>query len=173
MGGDHAAPMAPLGGSVIVLGPPRSGVSSALRLLAGPAASSPHEPRDGQVLVPGPGSWADADLARALAADPHTVIVDEAHLLAGSATEDLILDWARRTDGRLVVGAELEAASSQFRGLVPHLARHRRGIILQPSAPRDGHLLGLAVPTGDVSVPGRGVLVDRGRAVRIHLGRVA
>ena len=164
VGGDDAADLPAPSGSFLVLGPPRSGVTSTL---AGLAATP-----DGAVLhVDGPGSWEEGALREALGRHPETVVVDQAHLLAGSRLEDLVLGWAEQGSGRLLVGGELEACTGLFRGLVPFLARHRRGLVLQPSAPRDGQLLGVAVPVGDPRVPGRGVLVERGRTVRVQVSR--
>lgn len=164
VGGDGATELPVPEGSVLVLGPPRSGVTSTLRRLADGARS------DGDVVVvDGPGSWSDADLRQALERGPATVVVDDAHLLAGTGTEDLLLDWARRGCGRLVVGAELASASGQFRGLVPSVAARRTGVVLQAAAPRDGLLLGATLPVGEPRVPGRGVLVDRGRVTRLQV----
>lgn len=161
VGGDEATALPAPAGDILVLGPPRSGVSTALRRLA---ADEPEA-----VVVDGPGCWEAADLARALEQDVSCVVVDSAHLLAGSQLEDLVLAWATRTGGRLLVGADLESSANVFRGLVPHVARHRTGVILQPGSPRDGAVLGASLPVGDLRVPGRGVLVDRGRCVRLQV----
>lgn len=168
VGGDDAAPIPLPRGSMLVLGPPRSGVSSTLhRLLDQDGAEA--GPR--VVTIPDPSTWDEGELARALAADPHTVLVDQAHLLAGTTTEDLVLDWSRRTRGRLLVGGDLEACSNQFRGLAAHLATGRRGVILGAHSGRDGHVLGVTLPVGDPQVPGRGLLVDRGQITRIQVSR--
>src|SRR5699024_5038780 len=94
---------------------------------------------------------------------------DETHLLVGSRTEELVLAWAERTGGRLLVGGELTACASSFRGAVPFVGRRRTGLVLQPSRAGHGAPLAVDLPTGDVRVPGRGVLVVRGRCTRVQV----
>ena len=162
VGGDRAEPVPCPAGSVLVLGPPGSGVTHALSAIAQGA--------EGAVLrVGGPGERDERELSAALVGGVGTVVLDEAHLLLGSRTEELVLAWAERTGGRLLVGGELAACSSLFRGAVPFVGRHRTGLVLQPSLPGHGAALGVDLPVGDVRVPGRGVLVVRGRATRVQV----
>ncbi|MFC6422558.1 FtsK/SpoIIIE domain-containing protein [Ornithinimicrobium tianjinense] len=162
VGGDEASPVPEPIGAFLVVGPPRSGVSSTLLRLAGaPGPTTVHV---------APGSWEDGELARHLQQPgTTTVMVDEAHLLVGTPTEDLVLDWATRTSGRLLVGADADACAGLYRGLVPHVARARRGLLLQPQNAQHGAVLGVRAPLGHPAVPGRGVLVDRGRCTRVQV----
>ncbi len=171
VGGDDAAPVAPPDGPVLVLGPPGSGVSTTLAALA--AVRTVPTLRVGpDDLRPAPGVSAPAgegDLAARLQDFSGTVVVDDAHLLAGTRVEDLLLGWATRTGGDLIVGGELDACSSLFRGLVPEVARSRTGVVLQPDQPGRGAVLGVRLPVHDRRVPGRGVLVRRGRCTRVQV----
>lgn len=161
VGGDEAGAVRLPPGPLLVLGPPGSGVTTTL------ASVGRHL---GEVTHVDSARLADAEVVRsALVSFTGTVVVDEAHLLTGSEVEEVVLGWAERHGGRLVVGADLEAAGSLFRGLVPQVARHRRGVVLQPGSPADGALLGVRLPTADRRVPGRGVLVDRGRCTRVQV----
>lgn len=164
VGGDDAEPLPLPGGSVLVLGPPRSGVSGTLQALVSGAG-------DGDVLRVGPGRWEDARLDSALQAFRGTVVVDDAHLLARSRAADLVLEWSARTAGRLLVGGDLEACSVLFTGLVPHVARHRTGVVLQPTSPAQGGPLGVRLPVGEPRLPGRGVLVLDGSCVRVQVAQ--
>lgn len=164
LGGDDAAPIPPPPGSVLVLGPPRSGRTAALSALA--AA------RGGVALVvDGAAPPEDPQLVAALAVLPPDglLVVDDAHLLSGTSTEDLLLDHLTRHRAPVLLAADLDSAASAFRGLVPLVARARTGVILQPTTPGQGSLLGASLPVGDHAVPGRGVLVQQGRCQRIQV----
>ena len=181
VGGDEAAAVPLPTGSALVLGPPASGVTHALATLAGTAmpGGGTRTEADGEgtrdllhagvLWVPGPGAWDEQDLSVALDGPVATVVLDETHLLVGSRTEEVVLDWAARTGGRLLVGGELTACASSFRGAVPFVGRHRTGLVLQPSRAGHGAPLAVDLPTGDVRVPGRGVLVVRGRCTRVQV----
>ncbi len=162
VGGDEAGPLQRPGGSVLVLGPPGSGRSHALALLqAGraPVAVDPAAPPDGEAiedLLAGAGPGA-------------LVVVDDAHLLSGTPLEDVLVQAVTAYRLDLVVAADIDAAAGAFRGLVPLAARHRTGLLLQPTSPGQGSLLGVGVPVGDLPLPGRGVLVQRGRCTRVQL----
>ncbi|WP_153011587.1 FtsK/SpoIIIE domain-containing protein [Serinicoccus chungangensis] len=162
VGGDEAGPLARPDGSVLVLGPPGSGRSHALALLqAGrtpvlvdPTAPSGRDELEDLLAGAGPGGL---------------VVVDDAHLLAGTPLEDVLVQAVTAYRLDLVVAADIDAAAGAFRGLVPLAARHRTGLLLQPTSPGQGSLLGVGVPVGDLPLPGRGVLVQRGRCTRVQL----
>ncbi|MFX0537819.1 FtsK/SpoIIIE domain-containing protein [Ornithinimicrobium sp. Y1847] len=181
VGGDDAEQLPPPPGSLIVLGPPRSGVSTALHQIAAATTegSSSHARGSAPALQGSSPSLLTMTPERLLAAElpdllqhhTGTVIVDDVHLLAGTPADELILSWARTTGGRVLAGGDLDACANQFQGLVPWLTRQRTGVVLQPSSPQDGLCLGARLPVGDSKVPGRGVLVERGRCTRIQVVR--
>ncbi|GGK64309.1 FtsK/SpoIIIE domain-containing protein [Ornithinimicrobium pekingense] len=161
VGGDGAEDLEVPPAPFLVLGPPGSGVSTTLAVLAAPDGAA--------VLHVGPEHVADPDeVVSRLGPAVTTLVVDDAHLVTGTRLEEVALAWAER-GGRLLVGAELEASGSLFRGLVPYVARHRRGLVLQPGTAAHGSVLGVRLPVGDRPVPGRGVLVDRGRCTRVQV----
>ncbi|QNF93348.1 FtsK/SpoIIIE domain-containing protein [Janibacter sp. YB324] len=168
----------------LVCGPPRSGRSTALSLLARQVAAS------GQPLVVvGSGAIADGLDCPVLGADDRdelialrqrhpdlAVIADDLDRLEGAAVADVLKEILRRLDADrgLVIGATAtQTAVGQVRGLVSDLARTRTGLLLQPSARSDGDALGLRVPPLP-RVAGRGYLVVDGAAdeVQVALPRV-
>ena len=166
VGGDDALPLAVPPVPLLVLGPPGSGRTAVLEAL---------DDRRGNPLVRGTDPPGPDELRDALEHPPEhaLLLVDDAHLLAGSAVEDVIIDVVSQGLLRLVVSAEIEAGAGAFRGLVPLAARTRTAVILQPSAPSQGALVGVSLPVGDLPVPGRGVLVHRGRCTRIQVAAPA
>ncbi|WP_131105305.1 FtsK/SpoIIIE domain-containing protein [Ornithinimicrobium sufpigmenti] len=166
VGGDEAAAVDLPVGPVLVLGPPGSGRSRTLAALAAAAGGT-------VLLVEGGDPPAEDDLRVRLQrlTDTDLVSVDDAHLLSGTPVEDLLVEHAARHGARaaLHVAAELEGAGTAFRGLVPQLARCRTAVVLQPGMPGDGAVVGARLPVGDLPVPGRGVLVHRGRTARIQV----
>jgi S-DNA-T family DNA segregation ATPase FtsK/SpoIIIE len=164
VGGDEAQPLPLPGGPVLVLGPPGSGVTATLEALARGTG-------DGDILRIGPGLWEESHLDSALRTFRGTVVVDQAHLLSRTRTEDLVLEWSGRTGGRLLVGGDLDACSAVFAGLVPHVARHRTGVVLHATSPAQGAVLGVRLPVGEPRLPGRGVLVVAGSCVRVQVAQ--
>lgn len=168
----------------LVCGPPRSGRSTALSLLARQVVAS------GQPLVViGSGAVADGLDCAVLGADDRdelialrqqhpdlAVIADDLDRLEGAPVSDVLKEILRRLDADrgLVIGATAtQTAVGQVRGLVCDLARTRTGLLLQPSARSDGDALGLRVPPLP-RVAGRGYLVVEGAAeeVQVALPRV-
>lgn len=166
VGGDEARPVPFPAGAVLVLGPPGSGRTRTLVALAAAAGGS-------VLSVHGADPPTEAQLEARLSClgVDDLISVDDAHLLAGTRVEDLLVGHAARHGPRaaLHVAAELEGAGTAFRGLLPQLARSRTAVVLHPGMPGDGALVGARLPVGDLSVPGRGVLVHRGRATRIQV----
>ncbi|WP_281965941.1 FtsK/SpoIIIE domain-containing protein [Serinicoccus marinus] len=162
VGGDEAAPVPRPAGSVLVIGPPGSGRTHALARL-----------RDGRpAVVVDPASPPEVDEVSRACAGLGTgglLVVDDAHLLAGSPLEDALVEVATAHRMELLVAADAEAATGAFRGLVPQAARARTGVVLQPGSASHGAVLGVSVPVGDLPLPGRGVLVHRGRCTRVQV----
>jgi S-DNA-T family DNA segregation ATPase FtsK/SpoIIIE len=143
-------------------------VTTTLRHLGGPGAGD-HQDHPAATVLVGAGTSEAGELASRLDDGVGTVVVDDAHLLAGTPVEDVVLEWATRTGGRLLVGGDVEACANLYRGLVPHVARGRTGVVLQPSSAQHGALLGVRLNPGDLKVPGRGLLVERGHCTRIQV----
>jgi S-DNA-T family DNA segregation ATPase FtsK/SpoIIIE len=107
------------------------------------------------------------DLSRA-----SVVLVDDVSRIADTPTEDALMTWAaglRAHGGALVVAGETEQLAGTYRGIVPLVTRSRTGILLQPAGPADGAVLGVAPAGGDLRVPGRGVVVHRGRMTPVQV----
>lgn len=165
VGGDEALPLAVPTGSLLVLGPPGSGRSSTLHALAAL--------REPPTLVVQGTDPPELDELRARLAAPGAaaaaVIVDDAHLLAGTEVEDVLVQHATTSRVDLLVAADLDQAAGSFRGLVPAAARGRTAVVLQPDNPAQGSVVGAQLPVGDLRVPGRGVLVHRGRCTPLQV----
>nr|WP_281496865.1 FtsK/SpoIIIE domain-containing protein [Ornithinimicrobium sp. F0845] len=179
LGGDSASPVAlpldPHGVTVAgVLGPPGSGRSTTLRTLAVSARSqgwsvlhvTAEHLRDASCLDP---VLADRSATGVL------VTVDGLDQVAQTSVEDALLGWldeAARASGsgpRVLIVAGAPEDFGGFRGLGARVQRERTGIVLQPTSPADGSGLGVAVPTGDEPLPGRGVLVLRGACTAVQV----
>lgn len=161
VGGDAAEPLARPPSPTLVLGPPGSGRTTALQALLGDRAGVVVEGRD-------PPPAADLDRLLGQLGPGGLLLVDDAELL-GADVEDRLLAAARSSGAGLVVAADTETAARTFHGLIPEAGRTRTALILQPGAAGDGAVVGTSVPVGDVPVPGRGVLVHRGRCTRVQV----
>lgn len=187
LGGDAAEPVGlpvPSSGATVlgIVGPPRSGRSWALRTVEYAATSQ------GWQVVPVTDDLLHNPTAleervgtqegSAAAERGLLVTVDELDRLTGSAAEDVLLTWLDRSPRapggggpRLLVVTGAPEHLGGFRGLASRLARDRSGLILQPETATDGSGLGVAVPTGDEPLPGRGVLVVRGSCTSVQVAR--
>ena len=74
-----------------------------------------------------------------------------------------------RDGGLIVVGAEADAVSVQYRGLAVAVARHRTGVLLGPASTTASEVLGVRVPMDRQAPPGRGYLVRAGVALPIQV----
>jgi S-DNA-T family DNA segregation ATPase FtsK/SpoIIIE len=173
------------GDHVIVAGPPRSGRSSALRLLAGELRAADPDAvvvtlaaRRGTAAAHAAGGsgtrepvGAVAAVRDALAAGRRAVLcVDDADVLDAASDLDTLL--VRRPSGLLVV------ASGRPEGLrggvgqwVQAVRRSRLGLVLRPAGELDGDVLGAVLPRHQVppAAPGRGYLVAEGRVRLVQL----
>lgn len=165
------------GDHLLVAGPPRSGRTSALRLLVLQVRrASP----DVHVVVAGPTgerlrAVADAHLDDArlhdtgLGAQPLLVVVDDAERVDDDGR---LAALAARPDVHLLVAARADA----LRGLHGHwtqaVRRRRSGLLLSPGRD-DGDLLGVVLPRRPWTawVPGRAELVDAGHVRLVQLAR--
>jgi DNA segregation ATPase FtsK/SpoIIIE, S-DNA-T family len=180
------------GGALLVAGPPRSGRSSALLLIAGQLAGrrlavvcprrsslAAHSERLGAVALPADDQGRASEALDAMTqpdGSPPVVLVDDVDLLGDGPLADRLAALARLArDGRalLVLAGPTEALIAAFRGPIAEVRRGRAGLLLQPSGPHDGELFGIRLPRRDAShdPPGRGWLASRGEAVAIQVAQ--
>lgn len=84
---------------------------------------------------------------------------------------DLVAAQAARAaagEGALLMSGTPDALFSHVRGPVHDLRRRGSGVLLRPRR-GDGDLFGAIVPTGDKPLPGRGVLLQRGRPCSLQV----
>jgi S-DNA-T family DNA segregation ATPase FtsK/SpoIIIE len=184
VGGDTGRPvgldLCPDNNAALVAGPPGSGRSNTLVVLARwcqrngrPVllVADPHSPLHRLAGEPGlvhvRGFDSIEPLAAALANRPGAVVlVDDAERAQGSAVEPALLSVLRR-DGptagmSLVLAGTTTDLAAAFHGVVAEVRRGRTGLLFGPHSPVDGDLLGARVPRVRETVPGRGLLVQRG-----------
>jgi S-DNA-T family DNA segregation ATPase FtsK/SpoIIIE len=191
LGGDEVAPLSiPLDEvrRVLVTGPGRSGRSSAL-VTIGEALLT----RGRAVLAVCPrrsplSAWAQshgcthltqhdaAELVTARRRDPDLcILVDDAEAVDATPVEAALVEAVRLVEGTaagvIAVGADLERANAAFRGLVPETTRDGCGLVLQPTSPADGDVLGARLDVPVERRPGRGYLVRDGVAEPVQVGR--
>ena len=187
VGGDDAAPIRmPLlaaGARFLVAGPPGSGRTTALSLIAAQARAA------GRLVVQIDAAAIDTAGTAEGALDPldaldsaagldgpgpaPVLIIDNCERLGSTPLGDRLARWAGETSAPLamiVAGNSLDPALS-YRGLGLAVARGRSGVLLQPG-PRDGELLGITLPRlREPRRPGRGVLVAGDQAIAVQVAR--
>ena len=189
-GGDDAGPvgvdLTRDGAGVLVCGPPGSGRSTALAMLAeslhvggcGVVALAPR--RSGlPALLAGSGIRvieAGEPVTRLAEVDAGTVVVvDDGDALAGSAVESWLCEHLLRAGqggaGGVILAVGVTHATAGYRGLVAEIRRGGTGLLLHPSGPLDDQVFGHRVPRVDRLVPGRGVLVVAGSCTPIQVAR--
>jgi S-DNA-T family DNA segregation ATPase FtsK/SpoIIIE len=195
-GGDEATPVGidldADGPALVVAGPPGSGRSTALVavgtwllsqgrslvVLAGrrsPVHAIGALPGVLAVLAAGDA----ARLRDCLADHPDAVVLaDDAETLHDAPVEAPLLDLLRSDcrSGPLCASAVVLAGgttelASRFRGVTVEARRSRTGVLLSPASAVDGDLFGIRVPTGGRQMPGRGLLVVRGRVTPVQVAR--
>ncbi len=125
--------------------------------------------------VLGDGPWPalrpdDPTLAARLRSGPGCVLVDDADLLSGSPVDALLDELVRRRSTTAVVLAGTPSALvGSYRGVVASVRAARTGLLLSPTGSADGEVLGVRVQPPDRLVPGRGVLVVRGRQTPVQV----
>ena len=176
------------GEHALVAGPPGSGRTSALRLIA-------EQVRDvaSEVVIVGVAPHSDGDLFTRSVFDAGGCHADVQHVLRMSVDDPrrwlILVDDADRID--VEAGPLLELAKkapahvtivAAMRSSVAHqayghwtrsLRTSGNGILLQPDNAHDGELFGLRLPRGERlrEVPGRGYLVSGGSVSVVQLGR--
>jgi S-DNA-T family DNA segregation ATPase FtsK/SpoIIIE len=155
-------------GRWLVAGPPRSGRSTLLQLLAVQAHASGIATlvaasersrlfvgaRSSGIPAVGPGG-----------AIPHTperptlVLVDDSEAFTDTGVGTRLAEWARRRDlpVAVVAAGRADDLATSYRGVAAEVRRHRFGVLLRPG-PLDGELFGLRLARRAGSgPPGRGV----------------
>ncbi len=173
------------GEHLLVAGPPRSGVSTTLRLLGGLLRRA--GPEAVTVAVAGPSSPLRADASHFDAVGEHhqldqvlelarrgdgrdwLVVVDDAHLVDEAGALEVL---ARRPGRcRLLVGGRADHLHGQYGHWTRHVRRAGSGVLLSPRLDADGDLLGVRLPRriSVPMVPGRGFAVSRGQATLVQV----
>jgi S-DNA-T family DNA segregation ATPase FtsK/SpoIIIE len=182
LGGDEAAPCGldlDLDPVVVVSGPAGSGRTTALRTMACSltAAAATVVTISSRGGLQGPWSVCAPDaperLSRVLREHPNAcVLVDDVELLADSATDSILVQLARRRGPTaLVVAGATSTLQHAPRGAGAAARAARTGLVLQPSTPSDGEVLGVRVAIPESRLPGRGVLVVRGEQQPVQVAR--
>jgi S-DNA-T family DNA segregation ATPase FtsK/SpoIIIE len=199
VGGDDLGPvdldLLDIGPGWAVIGPPRSGRSTALAGVVEALAGRPGGELPVVVLTPRPsplrglageagvlavlsGPEIDAELPGLLdelGEGPLALVVDDAELVVdGAAVRELdrFLRGARDRGRSLLVGATTDdVLASRYRGWLADVRRSRSGLLLRPAGPADGDVFDLRLPRGlGAGWPvGRGVLVTRGRTQSVQV----
>jgi S-DNA-T family DNA segregation ATPase FtsK/SpoIIIE len=188
IGGDDLAPvgvdLAAVGPGFVVCGPGGSGRSTALAAMArwsverGTTVLAVAPRQSPLRAVPGmlgcyTTEQAD-DLATALdtVTGPLVVFADDAGELLDTDAEAVLLDVLRSAGERpwaVVVAGVTEELITTYRGITLAARRHKAGLVLSPTGPLDGELLGVRLPRGLPPKAGRGVLAVRGAATRVQV----
>jgi S-DNA-T family DNA segregation ATPase FtsK/SpoIIIE len=176
------------GDNAVIAGPPRSGKSTALAVIASLVARSDAVHVTAVALRPSPLRTVPANrivtdrdgLDDALATIRrngalHLLLVDDADLVddPGGRLAELVNE--RRADLRVVVGGRADVLRTAFGHWTAGIRRSRIGVVLRPHADMDGDLLQVPLPRrGPQSFPvGRGYLINDGRVELVQLARCA
>ena len=171
------------GRRLLVVGPPGSGRSNALRAVAQslcgtgrPVVIVESQANKRRMPCPtGPAVISPGDtaaLVRLRREHPHlAVCVDDCDRLGDSPLVPLlreIVELVDRDDGLVVVSTSSTALATRFSGIDVEMARSGCGVVLNPSAAE--RLLGSpATPEGIPRLPGRGVFISHGRAMEVQV----
>ncbi len=161
----------PPGDHVLIAGTARTGVSTALALIA--AQWDAVRP-EGVVVVHG-AEGSDELLGDAIAADrPVLLVVDDAHRVSDRGTLLLDATEGRVGDVTVVAGGRLDALRAAYGHWTRELARSRCGVILTAPGEVDGELLGVSLPrrTPVRARPGLAWVIDGGGARLVQLAAV-
>lgn len=168
----------------LILGPPRSGRSSALVLLA--AAAATEEKRVAALAQPG-SPLADCPnihvlakdlddlLSAAEAADPPTlVLIDDAETVADHDGNLKLLATESGPGLHIVAAGRADRLRTAYGHWTSEIRFSRTGVLLQPT-PLDGDLFSIQLPTQPalLSLPGRGYLIQGGRLSIIQIADIS
>ncbi len=186
VGGEHATLFSwrpeTDGRRLLVVGPPRSGRTNALRVVVqslcdtGRLVAVVTSADSGRLPWPaGSVAIAPGD-AESLVALRHqhrdlALCVDDADRLAGCDAMPVLREIAElvdRDDGLVVVSTSPAALASRFSGLDVDVARDGCGVVLNPGA-ADRFLLSATMPDGIPRLPGRGVHVAHGVVTELQV----
>ncbi len=175
LAGDRLDPLAldPFEGAarLLVAGPPRSGRTTVLRLLALQAQAvgiatlvaatsrSPLAADARRLAIPVVGP-ADADVG-SVPTVRTLLLVDDSEAFTDSIAGDRLASWLRAGDVPLavVVTGRADDLATAYRGIAAEVRRSHCGILLRPG-PVDGELLGVRLPRRPSGgPPGRGIAV--------------
>ncbi len=161
-----------------VAGPPRSGRSNALLVLAAAARSNPDVRISGVALRRSPlrgcahldDTFCDAASLAMLAEvvdtsdRPNLVLVDDADLIDDHSGAFARLLGMRRSDLHIVVAGRADALRSAYGHWTRDVRRSRAGLLFQPDPDLDGELFGVRLPRRQALAlgPGRAYLVHDG-----------
>jgi S-DNA-T family DNA segregation ATPase FtsK/SpoIIIE len=178
------------GGRLLIAGPPRSGRTTVLCVLARQAAAAriatvvaapKRSPLAGtaQDLAMRIVTPSDADIGD-VPASPTLLLVDDSEAFLDSSAGERLMSWMRATDAPLAaaIAGRSDDLATTFRGVAAEARRSHCGILLRPG-PVDGELLGIRLPRRpSAGPPGRGIAVgepswgapfDDGEAVPIQM----
>ncbi len=172
------------GRSFVVAGPPRSGRSTALATMSrwyverGIPVLVVAPPRSPVCDVAGVSeAFGPADAGALQAAisaidGPLVLVVDDAEALLDSPVEPVLCAALQRATDRpwgMVLAGSTEALTRTYRGVTMEARKSRAGLLLCPSGPLDGDVLGVRLPRGLETRVGRGVLAVRGRLTPVQV----
>lgn len=187
VGGENAASLSWRPGTdgrrMLVVGPPRSGRTNALRVITeslcatGRLVAVVCTPTDavrmpwpaGSVVI-GPG---DTDALVRLRRHHRdlAVCVDDADRLTDDSSLPVlreIADLVDRDSGLVIVSTSSVALATRFSGIDVDVARHGCGLVLNPTV-ADRSVLSAPIPDDVPRLPGRGAFVTHGGAVEVQV----
>jgi S-DNA-T family DNA segregation ATPase FtsK/SpoIIIE len=171
------------GPGFLIAGPARSGRSTALATVAAGLRAAGWRvvavtPRDSVVRDYAHETFDAAQFGADAAFDRGlgrlAVLVDDAEIVAESPAAgvlDRLLRIARDSGHLVVIAGTTQELSVGFRGFVVDVRRARAGLLLAPSGPLDGEVLGVRLPrhVGEHVPAGRGMLVVRGVVTQLQV----
>jgi S-DNA-T family DNA segregation ATPase FtsK/SpoIIIE len=178
---------ADMAGPFLVLGASGSGRSTALLLLASQigerrvaisgSGRSPLAQHAACVQLPRDDQHHAAAMLDSLCNGPDgppDLFVDDVDLLADgplTARLETLVGQASAAGHVIAFAAATDAAAAAFRGPLAVARRAKTGVMLWPSSPHDGEVLGLRLPRRTIGTepPGRGWLAILGRGRRVQL----